>query len=61
MEQLKTWILTELPNYDKWWKKANGETFVKSAETLHKLGVPTDTIKKILDGLYWTVSGEYGC
>jgi len=53
--------LTELPNYDKWWKKANGETFVKSAETLHKLGVPTDTIKKILDGLYWTVSGEYGC
>ncbi len=59
MENLKTWIKTELPNTGEWWSDGYLE-FIDSAEKMLKAGMSEETIKEILNDCYKAVSGEFG-
>ena len=59
MENLKTWIETELPSNGEWWSDGYHE-FIDSAEKMLKAGMDEATIKEILSDLYEAVSSEYG-
>lgn len=59
MENLKTWIETELPNEGEWWSDGYLE-FIDSAEKMLKAGMPEGIIKEILSDCYKAVCGEFG-
>ncbi len=58
MEELKEWIMTELPDNGEWWDDGY-EQFIDSAEKLLTAGVGVHLIKEIFSDLYGAVADEY--
>jgi len=43
-----------------WWHSAGRKTFVKYADTLLALNIPSEVVADVLNGLHSAVAGEYG-
>lgn len=59
MEELRKWIMEDLPYNDGWWADGYDE-FIDAAEEMINKGFSVDEVKRILQSLYSAVAGEFG-
>jgi hypothetical protein len=56
---IKEYVENDLTGEQEWWK-SNGEKYVEHGQFLLDKDVELETVKEILNGLYWEAVQDFG-